>query len=191
MKNCRRCKSDKPLTEFRADPRYRDGYTSWCHQCHRERNSEWAKENRERLSAKSAAWREENVSAARATNRRFKSKHKDRLAALHADWAKRNRGKRNASSAKRKAVKLQATPAWANYQEIKEIYKTASLLGPQFHVDHVIPLQGATVCGLHCEANLRIIPAQVNVAKHARYWPGMFEQAQRQGDLFLMERTDA
>ena len=185
MKNCRRCLADKPLSDFRADPRYRDGFASWCRQCHRERNSSWAKENRERLSAKSAARRDSDREGARAINRRFKARHKDRLAKQHADWARRNRDKRNASAARHKAAKLRATPVWADHAEIAAIYKTAALLGKDFHVDHIVPLQGATVCGLHCEANLRIIPARLNEAKHARHWPDMFEDAQRQGDFFV------
>lgn len=37
------------------------------------------------------------------------------------------------------------------------------------HVDHVIPLQGRTVSGLHVAGNLRVITASENVKKHNRY----------------------
>lgn len=185
MKECRRCLAEKPHSEFRPDPRYRDGFASWCRECHRVRNSSWAKENRERLSAKSAARREADREGAREINRRFKRRHKERLAVQHADWARRNRDKRNASAARHRAAKLRAIPKWADLGAIAAIYKTAAALGSDFNVDHIIPLQGATVCGLHCEANLRIIPARLNEAKHARWWPDMFEDAQRQGDLFI------
>lgn len=38
---------------------------------------------------------------------------------------------------------------------------------------HVVPLRHRLVCGLHCEANLRAVPASCNRAKSNRYWPGM------------------
>jgi hypothetical protein len=185
MKNCRRCLTDKPLTEFRADPRYRDGFASWCRQCHRERNSEWAKENRERLSAKAAEQRKANPASARETNLRFKRKHKERIAASHAAWQRRNADKCRARTAKRKAAKLRATPRWATRSAIAAIYADAAAREGRWHVDHIVPLQGETVSGLHCEANLQVLPAAENEGKRKRWWPDMFEDAQRQGDMFI------
>lgn len=185
MKNCKRCQTEKPFTSFRADYRYKDGYGSWCLECHRQRNSEWAKENRERLSAKASRWRKSNLEKARATNRKFKRQNKDRLKQLHAEWFKANSDKRRATSAKRKAAKLQATPAWANSDAIAAIYKDAASRKGRWHVDHIVPLQSPFVSGLHCEANLQVIPAADNESKRNFWWPQMFEDAQRQGDLFI------
>ena len=71
-----------------------------------------------------------------------------------------------AAAAKRRATKLQATPKWADLEAIKEIYKNC----PEgFHVDHVIPLQGELVCGLHVHKNLKPIPAAENLAKSNKY----------------------
>lgn len=55
------------------------------------------------------------------------------------------------------------------------------------HVDHIVPLQSNWVCGLHCEANLRVIPGAENESKRNFWWPqmGNIEQAQRQSDLFI------
>ena len=187
MKACARCSSFKDLGEFRADPRYKDGRGSWCKQCHRERNSEWAKENRARLTAKAAEWRATNLETARETNIRFKRRNAPALRAQHAAWAKENRGKRNATAAKYKAAKLRAMPPWANLETIKAVYREAARIqaetGERMHVDHVVPLQHDLVCGLHCEANLQILPGAVNEAKRNK-WP--IEDAQRQGDFFAV-----
>jgi hypothetical protein len=88
--------------------------------------------------------------------------------------ARENPERAKANKARHRAAKLRATPAWANRDEITAIYKTSIALGPGFHVDHIVPLQGKTVCGLHCEANLQIIPSSVNISKHNRHWPHMF-----------------
>jgi len=64
--------------------------------------------------------------------------------------------------AKRRADKLNATPKWANLEEIEKIYKNCP---KGFHVDHIIPLINDKVCGLHVENNLRTIPAEENISK--------------------------
>lgn len=178
VKTCRRCATDKPASAFHANKRYRDGLSSWCAPCHRERGSEWAKENRAKLTKRAAAWRAENLEKARETNRRFKNANRDELAAAHAHWAAENKDKRRATSAKRKASKLRATPQWADHAAIAAIYKRASELqvstGERLHVDHIVPLQHPLVCGLHVPANLQIIPGAENEAKKNYWWPDMF-----------------
>ena len=73
-----------------------------------------------------------------------------------------------ASSAKRRASRRMAFPSWANADRIKEIYTEASRrrrAGENVHVDHVIPLSGKLVSGLHVEANLEIVSARDNLKK--------------------------
>lgn len=65
-------------------------------------------------------------------------------------------------AAKRRANKLNATPKWADLQRIKEIYDNC----PEgYHVDHIIPLQGYNVCGLHVETNLQYLTEKENLSK--------------------------
>jgi 5-methylcytosine-specific restriction endonuclease McrA len=71
--------------------------------------------------------------------------------------------------AKRRATKINATPSWFEKDKIALLYEKAkwleSLTGLQYHVDHIIPLQGDNVCGLHVWANLQILEASINIAK--------------------------
>lgn len=82
------------------------------------------------------------------------------------------RGYRNKAQMDREAHILKATPAWANQKAIAEIYDRAAEMraaGNDVHVDHVVPLRGKNVCGLHVETNLRIIAATENLSKGARF----------------------
>lgn len=70
-------------------------------------------------------------------------------------------------------IKLQRTPEWADQDAIRAIYQDAARrsfeTGVMHHVDHIIPLQGVLVSGLHVEYNLRVITATENMSKHNRY----------------------
>lgn len=92
-------------------------------------------------------------------------------------WAKANVDKINAKNSKRRATKIQATPAWTNDFFIKEAYHLAKLrektLGGRWHVDHIVPLKSKLVCGLHTEINLQVIPANSNLIKSNSFWPQM------------------
>ena len=61
---------------------------------------------------------------------------------------------------------------------MREIYKARAaaqeLLDIVVHVDHTVPLKSKLVCGLHCEANLRLLPGRENQAKSNRIWPDMW-----------------
>ena len=79
----------------------------------------------------------------------------------------------NARNAKRRATKLHATPAWADLAKIKKMYyacqQISEATGIPHHVDHIVPLQGELVSGLHVEYNLRIIPATENLSKANKF----------------------
>lgn len=69
-------------------------------------------------------------------------------------------------TATRRAYKLKQTPLWANLDKIKTIYINCP---KGFHVDHIIPLKGKLVRGLHVETNLQYLPATDNLKKRNYY----------------------
>jgi len=78
-----------------------------------------------------------------------------------------------AATAKRRSVKLLRTPKWLNEDDLwmlKEAYQLANLrtkmFGFKWHVDHIVPLQGEKVSGLHVPWNLQVIPGALNISKH-------------------------
>jgi hypothetical protein len=108
------------------------------------------------------------------------------LIAYYADHAKSkerqrkhqkaNPAKYASAAANHRAIKLQRTPVWVDKEDlwlIKQAYELAALrtkfFGFKWHVDHVIPLQGRLVSGLHVPMNMQVIPAFDNMSKHNQF----------------------
>lgn len=84
-----------------------------------------------------------------------------------AEYRRRDRAKRP----RQQSQIRRRTPAWANSERIAAIYALAREMskdGQAFHVDHIVPLRGTTVSGLHVESNLRICAAHENMRKGNR-----------------------
>ena len=82
------------------------------------------------------------------------------------NYYKSNPEKCKALAAKYRAAKLQRMPKWADEYEIGLFYSDC----PEgYHVDHIIPLQGKLVSGLHVPENLQYLLAEENLAKGNRY----------------------
>lgn len=80
----------------------------------------------------------------------------------HSDTTKSTQSFRQANY---RASKIQRTPSWANLDKISDIYKNC----PEgYHVDHIYPLNGTIVCGLHVEDNLQYLLAIDNIKKGNR-----------------------
>jgi hypothetical protein len=93
----------------------------------------------------------------------------EKLRPIKQAWKKRNPVANALCESKRRIRKTDAQPSWANLKEIDRIYQKCYQVSLQtgilHHVDHIIPLKGKLVCGLHVENNLQIIPASLNYAK--------------------------
>ena len=126
--------------------------------------------DKEQQKAASKAWAEVNREKRNASAKAYRETNREKVATLRTAWKKTNPGKVNALVVKRNAAKLKRTPPWANLERIKEIYVEAAYwneIWPEdpVHVDHIIPLQGQTVSGLHVESNLQILRALENIKK--------------------------
>ena len=109
-----------------------------------------------------------NRAEMRAQQAKYNATHRDEAAILRKKWSIDNRHKRNASTAKRRARKIRACPNWLTpeqSEEIEAIYAECQKMGGGYSVDHIIPLQGENVRGLHVPWNLQIINVIINIRK--------------------------
>ena len=157
MKTCTKCGEEKPLDGYHVSRRAKDGRQPICKPCKKSVDSQY--DRREYM----AKWRAEN---------------KERKRKLDSDWSRRNKPKKRANCRAYTCAKMKRTPSWANDQLITAYYVEAKrleeLTGIQFHVDHIIPLQGELVSGLHVETNLQLLPANENIGKSNRFAPETF-----------------
>lgn len=181
LKTCIKCGQEKPLEEFHAYSRSKDGKRPRCKTCRKEENPgnlgrarRYYENNKEKVLAYQKDYCKMNPEVA---IRAQKAWLEINGFLYQTRWKKSNPGKVNALTAKRREGVRQATPTWANLDAIERLYIEARAMtestGIQHHVDHVVPLRSKIVCGLHCEANLQILPGAENLSKFNRYWPDM------------------
>ena len=205
QKMCSKCSAELSISAFHKDASKSDGFHPWCKSCRLTSSRQRRGVTPERYFAKdrrpdftpldgkaSARWyqahaqeerqkardkRECNPEPFRNANRRWRSKNIEAERARVRKYQQANAHAMAANAAQRRALKLRATPSWANKFFISETYRLADLrtnsLGVKWVVDHIVPLRSNLVCGLHVEQNLRVIPETVNAMKGNRYWPNM------------------
>ena len=175
MKTCSVCKIEYSLDNFHNCKSLPLGKAYACKGCARAKATLWNAQNKERKALVNKKHYEENKDAyikrSKEENWNSNNKEKRRLSAKIL-WAS-NPGKGQATVAQRRAARNKATPCWADLEQIKCIYmlcaKVSEKTGVLHHVDHIIPLKGKNVCGLHVENNLRVIPAKMNLEKGNKY----------------------
>jgi hypothetical protein len=134
------------------------------------------KDNPEVKSWMNRRWEARNGVDVSAEKKEYALKNKEVIAERRRGYNEKNKGARNAQLARRRSAKIDRTPEYSNRDAIKDKYDQASLLseatGIPHEVDHVIPLQGERVSGLHVPGNLMIVPQGLNRSKGADFTPG-------------------
>lgn len=106
----------------------------------------------------------------------YRKRHAEKIKIDKAHYSKTHPDKIRAKTAKRRANKLQRTPSWLTKEQFKEIeefyylsHKLTKETGTPHHVDHLIPLQGRKVSGLHVPWNLQVITRTENCKKSNKF----------------------
>lgn len=171
MKTCCKCGTKKPFDQFYVDKTRNDGVRSNCKECSKASTKAWREANPDKAKAMNLAWSIKNLDRHKQMKRDWEAANPERTKASRAAWQRANSDQVNANTAKRRSTRLQATPKRAEVDLIKIVYRKAKELGS--HVDHIVPLKSDIVCGLHCWANLQILPPDINKSKGNHEWPDM------------------
>ena len=134
---------------------------------------EWRQRNKEKVAAYSKKWVDANKEKRREIEADWKARNPDKVKEYNKKagqkWASNNKGKRQASIRARQLAKKDRTPSWVDKKELEKFYMESARLtketGIVHEVDHVVPLQGETVSGLHVPWNLQILTQSENRSK--------------------------
>lgn len=162
--------SDKPCKRGHID--FRITSTGSCVVCVREneRARYYANPVKTKLKVKEKYQANAEKLKARRKDCYLNNIDEERLKAMlkSREWRKNNPAYRNALKAKYRANTKQRTPSWANLPNIVQFYKKC----PEgYHVDHIVPLRGKNVSGLHVLENLQYLPAIENMRKNNAFIP--------------------
>jgi len=131
---------------------------------------------RDRKKAATAAWVKRNKEAVVSHKKNYVDRNRAKVRAANRRWSSKNTAKKAAYAANRRAAKAHRTPLWLTDEDfwiMDEVYDLAAArskaTGVPHQVDHIIPLQGRIVSGLHVPSNLQILTAHENATKHNQY----------------------
>jgi hypothetical protein len=135
---------------------------------------EWYERNKEITKERARQWALNNPEKHKKSVDKWREENRDQHNAVNRKWSKNNKPTKATLEGKRRAAKLQRTPAWdKDTHLISAKYQLANMLtretGTPYHVDHIIPLQGKNVCGLHVFSNLRVILGEENIKKSNKF----------------------
>jgi len=149
-KICSCCKLEKNISLFSKNRARKDGLHPSCKECKNKGNAKYHSKNRDKEA-------------------QYSRQYYKKIAKFEVE-------KRRELTARRRARKLSATPKWLSVQQLQEIkkkYALATMLtqnsGIVHAVDHIVPLKGKTVCGLHVPWNLQVITRKDNLTKSNKF----------------------
>lgn len=155
-----------------------------------ERNKIWRNSNKDKLKktkvlkhtktpeirrSRDKKYYNSNKDAIQIKQLNYRNLHREELRQYACEWRRNNPIYSKIKSMERKFHIKQATPSWVNKSKLYEIYKNrldiSNETGIVHHVDHIYPVRGEFVCGLHVPENLQIISAAENMKKSNKYTP--------------------
>jgi hypothetical protein len=137
-----------------------------------EKAKEYRKNNKEMFSEKGKLYTLKNAERLKE----YRAKTKEQRSANFKKYASNNRGRLAAIKMKRYTSQKQRTPPWLteeHFEAIRIEYELSAwcskVMNTPYHVDHIVPLQGRNVSGLHVPWNLQVIPADENIRKGNKF----------------------
>lgn len=186
-KKCTQCLTIKPIIEFHKRKAIKSGYRSECKACGCARRKKYHYNNHDKSLSSSKEWKKKNKEIVRTYSKEYYKNNKEVLSLKRQKYniktkklRQEYRLKNKSSYAMHKATRRFLEKASSiyndelNYFIMEECYSLSRLrseiTGVKWHVDHIIPLNGKMVCGLHVGINLQVIPASLNMRKSNKYY---------------------
>jgi hypothetical protein len=132
--------------QYHSDPIRKEKLKLQQRQIHKQ----WYLKNKDKKLQYNAEWYKAHPEAVKIKDRKRQEKYPWKIAS---------------KSALRRATILHATPLWLDRNQKRQIRMIYKNCPRGFHVDHIIPLKGENVRGLHVPWNLQYLPAIINIAK--------------------------
>ena len=173
MKTCTICDKSEPEATFDIGRRQ-------CHECRKvyqkaRRKTYYAK-TRDASILAAKQWRDANPERRRERRKAEYERNAEQAKEAARQYRKDNPARINAWSRKHQAARVNRTPVWADSIKIQAYYDVCAFFNEvngytKYHVDHILPLQGKLVSGLHVHNNLQVIHASENMSKGNSYVP--------------------
>lgn len=180
--HCKICGKEKARQWREKNPeRFKQNLKAWYEknkEYAHQKMTEWRAANKDKWNEYGKNYRDKNDEKEKERGKRYRDKNKIKTSIREKKYRYENKEKRAASIRHYQAAKLNRTPKWLSQDQIAEIrsfYEAAIAFkiyaGNDYHVDHIVPLRGKTVSGLHVPWNLQVLPEFENVSKGNRTWP--------------------
>lgn len=188
FKNCIKCKKELEISNFYRCGKY---YQSSCKLCFNENKKNYISLNKELNKKHQKTYREKNKEKIKKYRNEYVLKNYEKVKEAKKNYILNNKEKYKEIVRKYKclnkekvayhsiygkAQRLKRIPKWLNKDDkwiIKEIYDLSRLrtkmLSFKWNVDHIVPLRGKNVSGLHVPENLRVIPELENLRKNNKF----------------------
>lgn len=154
MKVCTKCQVNKDSADFQKCKNRREGLQAWCKRCMSITNKSDYARNRKIRADRRKAYNK----AHSAQRREYEKRYYDSMP-----------GKRASRTAFYHAAKRKAMPVWLTEEQIRDIERVYETCPKGYNVDHIVPLRGENVSGLHVAWNLQHLTEHDNKSKNNKF----------------------
>lgn len=171
-KVCSKCKQSKDISLYDFRSRKNNTKMPNCKLCRRQEQAVYYQANKDRINPSryeyNKNYRLSNPEKAKFWQSSWRQENYELSKELHRRYYRKNKKKRHASARRYELSKINATPKWLTESQKDAMTEIYASCPEGYHVDHIVPLRGNDVCGLHVPWNLQHLPAKENLKKSNR-----------------------
>jgi len=171
-KVCTKCKENIHISKFGIANSKRSQLRGDCKDCRKKVSTTWYNNNKESRLKSIQKWKNDNIEKVTEYNKIWVNNNRDKVRSTQKKYYYSNMDKMSIKRISRRA----AVPSWLSDEmkkDIKIIYDACRMISniecEKYHVDHIIPIKGENVSGLHVPWNLQIITAKENLSKSNKF----------------------